>query len=167
MPTPLVTLISAEIASLLDGMTTAGGYYFDWDCVNPSMFDHTRITSYPCACVELLREVNNDNLDGINAQMYENDLEYKIDTFVQVDISALDPEESPMDYIDTEIHKVVADVKKLFGSYPGMCVSGKAFAAQYGGWEKRFTHDFEGPAWVEITLRVRYRQDRTDPSVQK
>ena len=157
--------IELEIRSIISGFTVVGGFYSDWGTVQPSAFDHTRISSFPAATVELMSEDNLDEFGAVNAGMFINDIPVDVDIFVKVDLDTLPDNANPIDYIDAEIFNAIEDIKRGFGTAPGSCLEGKAFVVLYKGFTKHFTSNFEDPAYIKVKLMVRYRQDRGDPGV--
>jgi hypothetical protein len=116
-----ITTVAGEIATLIGGMTTAGGYHFTWGTINEHDAAHSR--SYPCALIRYKTEGAVDGIAGIfgmqNAE-FTITVDYKITPTltVQPEITA-----------DASLDSALADLLRLFsinntGYLP---LSGEAF----------------------------------------
>jgi len=166
---PHLTDIYDEIATLIGGMTTGGGYNFTWDStsVNPKDFDMVEAIQsgdafsdiFPVTLVHYGEEVVEKpsmNQLAANGQSYTNDIDFKIEVRVGA---------SDVNTADQEINKAVSDLKKLF--FNNDCLNGNSFIVLYTGHIREpFFADASGCAGrLLFNITVRYNQDITNPEV--
>jgi hypothetical protein len=101
-----ITTIAGEIATLISGMTTAGGYNYTWGTINQA--DRARVSSYPCALIRYNTESAVDGIAGLygmqNAEFVIS-VDYKITPSVTV---------QPEFTADAALDNALADLLKLF-----------------------------------------------------
>ena len=121
MTTARITTVAAEIATLIGGMTTAGGYHYNWGTINEHDAAHSR--TYPCALIRYKTEGAVGGISGLcgmqNAE-FTISVDYKINPTltVQPEITA-----------DASLDSALADLLRLFGLYSVgyLPLSGEAF----------------------------------------
>lgn len=116
-----ITTVAAEIASLIGGMNTTGGYNFTWGTINEHDAAHSR--AYPCALIRYKTEGAVDGIAGLygmqNAE-FTITVDYKITPSVTI---------QPEITADASLDSALADLLRLFslnntGYLP---LSGEAF----------------------------------------
>lgn len=154
---PILTNIEAGMVTLIEGMTTAGGYNYDWSTVNNS---DMALQSYPAAEIFIdPEETCLDDFNGSHANAYYNEVEFKIIT--RTNLSAVDS--TPTFKINEEFNKMLDDLKKLFGT--NQTVGSTACIIMYRGSRRinKTNGDIFVPGDLETDWVVRYGQDRTSP----
>ena len=158
MGTPILTDIESRMAGLIGDMSIGDGYNFDWGSVNE--LDKSK-WSYPAARIRLESEENQDDLEGAWARAYLQEAIYVI----EVQTMLYEEAPQPTWVIDAELNKALDDLKRLFGI--NYSVSGKCDVIMYVNMTREmFVHgDMMVPKRMFTRWRVRYTQDRQDPSI--
>jgi hypothetical protein len=157
MSDTILSSIERGMQSLIEGMTQGSGYNYDWGSVNE--IDEAKMT-FPSA--EITLEVENclDDKEGVWSEAYEQEALY----IVRVRAQLSNETERPSYEINTELNLALDDLKKLFGTTYHvsdscdtiMYVSTTRIPGRNG--------DIFRPSHMDTRWRVRYTQDRKDPT---
>jgi len=152
--TPILSRIEAAMLALIEGMTIAGGYYYDWGDCNER--DMAIKDAYPNAEIYLSDEENDDDINGDHSNAYENRATFEIR--VHGKLSAI--QDNPEFSINAEHNKALDDLKKLFGT--NYTVSDTCNTILYRGSrrEKANHGDVLVPTILITTWEISYAQDR-------
>lgn len=156
---PIITDIENKAKTLIEGMTTAGGYNFDWGTVNE--FDMT-LQTFPSAEIFITRI---DNLDlsngGIHSNAYENEAFFEIRVRNQLSTETNDPNRN----INTEFNKALDDLLEVFGLHTAVQDAGAQYF-MFNGMRREYENQGDRfiPGVMITTWRARYSQDRQDPT---
>lgn len=157
--------IRKKLEELVDSMAVVDGFNFDWNCVNPSLFDLNRIDSFPCCIIEREQEVSLEEFGGANGGLITNDLTFKISAFVDVQNNEIPVGLQKIDVIEDYCENAIQDLKRII--YKSPCLEGVAFNCLYQRSDFSYSTDLNFPAWVEFFFVVRYRQERKNPNIQR
>lgn len=154
MPDPILTQAEENMAILVEGMTIADGYNYDWGTVNQP--DLAKCT-FPCAVIEMdPEETNLDEPTGVHAGAYLNEVAIKIRA-----VGKLDTEHTnPVFENNKTLNKALDDLKKVFGT--NYSLNGTVDTIMYRR-SLRITKqagDIFIPSELESHWIVRYTQDR-------
>lgn len=162
MATPIITAIETEMKTLIEGMSISGGYELDWAPINyedRALEDHA---TYDVFCtVNWLREVNQDEPEGLHFQAYHNIAEYSIEVRCPLTTESTNPlfDARPM------LQLALSDLKKLFGTYPSLNAN-HAFKTMYRSAEildrGQIAGDRFTPYYLSVVFHSWYFQDRQD-----
>jgi hypothetical protein len=108
MASARLTTIAAEIASLIDAMTTQGGYYYAW--ATPNVTDAARRTAWPLAVIEYTKDEAVDGIDGLYG-FHNAEFIITVDNKITPSTTT-QPALTANDALD----KALADLQKLFHS---------------------------------------------------
>lgn len=162
MATPIITAIETQMKTLIEGMSISGGYQLDWAPINfedRALEDQVAYDVF--ACVYWLREVNQDEPDGLHFQAYHNIAEYSI----EVRCPLTSESTNPLFDARPRLQLALSDLKKLFGTYSSLNADNAA-KTMYRSAEildqgqvlgDRFT-----PYYLDARFHVWYFQDRQD-----
>jgi hypothetical protein len=156
----LLDLIEAKLKELIEGMTIAGGYNYDWGTVNST--DEAN-ADYPlCNIIQGDEENVDDDAGGASTQSYDNIAFYDLVCKSQNQSTLPDPNFS----IHSEFNKMSHDIKKLFGTQPNCQLEGLAENVEYLGKTPKFhrSGDIFRAGDITIRIRVKYSQDRLEPN---
>jgi hypothetical protein len=161
--TPILTNGEAALKSLVEGMSIASGYHFDWG--TGTQPDEALATDVMALIerVESPFETNLDDLEGAHSFAYLNTFFYRITVR-----GKLTTEESlPRWEIMAIWNKLLDDMKKRFGTGSGSTLNGTVqhFAYQNAQVFNELSGDRFKPGRMETFWVGEYIQDRTDPSV--
>jgi len=151
--------IEVAIETLINGMTIAGGFNFDWGKSN--QMDLARVDKFPAAVILVSGEENDDPEGASHSQAYSNRLTFQIT--VRNKLTAVDTD--PNFRIDTEHNKSLVDLKELFGRNPHLSDTANSILYQGMIRETKLNGDVFIPGNMITTWMVRYSQDRFDPTV--
>jgi hypothetical protein len=160
--TPILTNIEAAIASLIGGMTTAGGYNFNWGTANVE--DLAKVDDaqgFPVGVVYLEpEETNLDDPDGMDSRAYTNEAAFRVRVVGRME----EEETSPVFEANKMLNKALDDLKKLFGT--NYSLSGTADVMMYRSAVRirKPNADIMVPSEMDVFFVVRYSQDRTTPT---
>lgn len=156
--TPILTTIEAAAKTLIEGMTTAGGYFYNWGDSNEP--DHAKKDAYPNAEISITDESNQDEADAAHSLAYANRATLEISVYSK--LTTLD--DNPDFKINENHNKALDDLKRLFGTEEN--VSGTCNLILYSG----STREQINTGSVIVTGRlitrwtVFYSQSRTTPT---
>lgn len=156
--TPILTLAEAAMKSLVEGMTTDGGYNYNWGTVNE--YDMALCT-FPSATIELEpEELNIDEPNGAWAGAYYNEDTFRI--IVRGKLS--DEHTDPNFQADDLLNKALDDLKQVFGI--DYHLSGTVNVIMYRGCTRIIERSGDRfiPKRLETRWIVRYLQDRQNPT---
>ena len=157
MSTSLLTLQSNAIITLIDSMTTTGGYNFNWSTVNQRNY---ALGTFPRAEVYYPKEENLDTLSGIGSNDYTNAVNYEIHVAAKIPTSSTNPLFDVNAFYDLALD----DLKMLFGLNPS--VSGTCDSFLYRGYTREIKAiDQFIPTKMITTWRAVYSQDRITPTL--
>jgi hypothetical protein len=108
---PILTNFETNIATLIDGMTTVGGYNYNWPAPNQP---DAALTDYPRAQIIVIREENTDSENGSGAMYLTNTVVFEI----IVDMRLSTESYTPTRAINAEYNKALDDLKKLLCNNP-------------------------------------------------
>lgn len=155
------TNIRANVATLISGITEAGGYNYDWGSVNQS---NPALTTYPCASVYLGAEEAEDDSNQSFADSYMCRASMRI----VVDVKVPAPS-SPIDFSsDTYIDDAIDDIKRVIGRNPSLNAAGNT-PPIYIGMEEPEAYSTGSQFIIKRTTLnwiVPYVQSRTEPTQQ-
>jgi hypothetical protein len=103
-----ITTITGEIATLIDGMTTAGGYNYNWSQLNEP--DKALQTSWPSAIVRYRKFSKADGIEGLYG-MCNAEITITIDQKITPSASV-----KPEFTADAALDNCLSDLMKLFGT---------------------------------------------------
>lgn len=159
--TPILANAEAQLKILIEGMSVATGYNYDWGTATiPDEALGTELVSL----IESINpfETNIDDPDGAHSGAYLNECQYRITVRPKL--------ESEETYPDWEVrafwHRAVDDLKRCFGVGDGSTLNG---VVQYFHYQ-RTAHFIERagdvfkPGRIEVYFGCLYHQDRMDPS---
>jgi len=102
------TTIAGEIATLIGGMTTAGGYNYNWGTINQA--DRARVSTFPSAVIRYNTETAVDGIAGLygmqNAEVTIS-VDYRITPTLTV---------QPEMTADSALDNCLADLSRLFSA---------------------------------------------------
>lgn len=159
----IITNIETNIKALIEGMTIAGGYNYDWGTINN--IDETKQDVYPTAIVQLFQIQNIDEASGASGTISNRA------TFEIIIKARLTSEENiPLIAIHEEEQKAFEDLLRLFGNNYSLCVDGSP-ACHYIKFdevlerERHETGNMFRPSDFITRWEIFYSQLSTNPSV--
>lgn len=160
--TPILTLAEAQLKTLIEDMSIATGYFFNWGTsTNPDEAAGTDLASL----IEPVNpfEINKDNPYGAHSGAYLNECQYR----VTVRPKLTSEQTLPNWEVRAFWHKAVDDLKKRFGLDDGSTLNG---TVQHFAYMRTLQYieragDVFKPGRIEVYFRCMYHQDRADPSV--
>jgi hypothetical protein len=160
--TPILTNVESTMVTLIEGMTIAGGYHYDWaTCNQPDM----ALQEFPNALVEL--EPTENCLDeplGADALSYIQEVSFKITARVKVPTEASVPNWA----INNYLNEALDDLKRCFGRRDNLQIitDTGAFIILYRSSQRIIERagDRFIPCKLETSWTVRYTQSREEPS---
>jgi hypothetical protein len=162
---PIKTDIRKAIATQIEGMTTIGGYNYDW---TSSAFNRDlALSTFPNFYLRIPTEESLDFDTGLtNAQAYDNICQVDIIVHTKNSDSAIDPQWTNED----ELELAEEDLKKLFadsGQQGSPLGNVGASSFMYMGYETEYfeSNDIFVPQKRIFKFRLQYMQDRLDPSL--
>ncbi len=160
--TPILTLAEVQLKVLIEDMSIATGYHFDWGTA--TVYDEALGT----ALVSLIEpvnpfELNKDNPYGAHSGAYLNECQYKITVRPKLTTE----EALPNWQVRAFWNKAVDDLKKRFGLDDGSTLNGTVqhFAYMRTMQFIERAGDVFKPGRIEVYFRCVYHQDRADPSI--
>lgn len=160
---PIKTDIRNTLESLMDSMSIANGFYFDWGKYNRDL----ALTNFPNYYIRFPSEENLDFESGeTNFGAYDNVCIVEISVQTKMQDSALDPQRLGEDELD----KAEVDIKKLFadsGQIGSDLGNVGASSFMYMGYETEYfnSNDIYNPEKRIFKFRLQYTQDRLDPDM--
>lgn len=146
----IYTDIIDSIITAIDGMTTGGGFRYNYDNVNE--YDNDSMT-YPNAKVLLPEEIARD-AEGEVINSYTADSEITFEVTVDDTVSPVD---KALDY-------VIEDFKRLMEQeHDDLQIEGM-IVADYIDSRREYTHVRERPGKVFVLFNINYRVLKTNPS---
>lgn len=164
MADPILTNAEAAMASMIVGMTTDGGYNYDWETVNHEDFAKSQdynAYAFPRAMIYLEpEERNTDDPDGAWAGAYHNEAMFRIRV-----VGRLDEEYAePLFEINKVLNKGLDDLKKLFGTNYSLNGTIETIMYRSSNRVRQENGDIMIPKVLDTFWMVRYSQDRTNPT---
>lgn len=157
---PILDTFESIAQSLIEGMTTGGGYNFNWGTVNNP--DLAQVI-FPTAWIFIEAERNIDVIDGAGAQSYRNEVDVRIEVMGEIATETAIPNWS----INSIHNKALDDLKKLFGITANIHVGNSIDVMMYQGMTREDPLPTSGdrfhPGKMITTWLARYYQSRTDP----
>jgi len=152
--------IEVAIENLVNGMTIAGGFNFDWGTSNEP--DRALNDRFPNALIKRGIEENQDPLGSTHSQAYHNEVDFQIVVRGKQATITKFPNVS----MDTEHNKALIDLKKLFGKRENQHLNDTANSILYRSSIPVLlkSGDIFGPSDLVTEWLVRYAQDRLDPT---
>jgi len=144
------TDIADALRTAIDGMTTAGGYNYDYDNV-----DEYRPASKTYPNVQMIfpvEEARDPDENVVNS--------YSTDVTIAFKVTVDDT-----DTVDDGIDNVIEDFKRLLEAEHGTLCTNGLLIGDYVNSDREYTHVRERPGIVIITFNFFYRVQRTDPSL--
>ena len=157
---PILSRIEAAMVTLIEAMTQAGGYYYDWGDCNER--DMAQKDAYPNAEIYVLDEDNDDDIDGDHANAYENRAMFEIHVHGKLSSVNDNPEFS----INDLHNKALDDLKKLFGTNYTVSDTCNTILYRNSRREGGGAGDVHVPGKLISTWEVSYAQDRQSPANQ-
>lgn len=143
----LVTALETAV----DGMTTAGGYNYDYDNVNEQKPANK---TYPNVILHVgTEEARDPEGEVINA--YSLDAPVMFEVMVDTTVSS----------VREALQQVIEDFQRLFEDQDNTLRCLGLTIGDYGGSQKEYTHVRARPGKVTIQYEIFYRLKRTDPSL--
>ena len=160
MSTPILTEIEESMASAIEGLRKANGYYYDWGTVNNT--DEAQQT-FPSAEIAIVEEVCLDEAGGAWSGAYLQEL--TVDIKIRTEL--MNEESQPIYAINAELNKAVEDLKKLFGI--NYTISENCETIMYKGMHRvnDLNNDIFRPTYVIVRFMIRYTQDRDRPDLHE
>ena len=155
----ILTDIESNMKSLIEGMTIAGGYHFDWGGAN--IEDEAQVTVFPSPLVFLTDVRNLDDVDtGAHAQSY-----HQLATFQIVARGQLSSESNTPNFAINRLHnQALDDLLKLFGNNYHINSTCDIIFFRSMSRDIQRTGDRFRPTIMLTNWDVYYQQDRVDPS---
>ena len=161
--TPILTTIRQQMAILIGGMTTTGGYNYNWQSVNVldySLQPTPGTQPFPRSEIYCFEE-NQDSKGGRDTQAYSNVAKFTIRVACEL------PQQTtnPLFDIDPYLDLAVDDLKMLFGV--NNSVNNSCDEIIYTGFKKpdvSKSGDQMVPKTMDVNFDVSYSQDRHDPT---
>jgi hypothetical protein len=156
----ILTAAEARMVTLIEAMTTAGGYNFNWGNCNEK--DQAKKDTFPNAEIYLPNEDGQDDpAEGVNANSYTNKTQVEIHVYGKNTTLTDNPEFS----INAEYNKAVDDLKRVFNTDPSL--NGKVFTIEYLNWrrEPKTLGEIITPSKLIARFVITYAQDRATPSL--
>ena len=153
----LLEQIRDTMAVLIEDMTIAGGYRFDWGSSNRD--DIARKDDFPNAEIYLISEDNIDDENGTHAQTYLNEATFEIHVYNKNDAI----EDYPNDENNFWLNAALEDLKRLFGNNYHIDDTAHRILYKSMRTEKELAGDIFLPKKMITTWVVSYGQDRLDP----
>jgi len=158
---PIPVRIRNDMKELVQSMTIAGGFNFDWGTYNQK--DLAKAT-FPCVkeAVTDPEEENVDDEEGVDAQVYQNERIFRLRVVNKISGGLAD---NPKDAIVDVNEKMLDDLKEIFGKNPNLKDDSGAHSIRFQGMQPVDHHsgDVEKPWHMDTFWKVRYFQDRLDP----
>ena len=157
--TPILTLIEAAMASTISGLTTGGGYHYNWGTSNQE--DKVLQDADMVAEIYLTNEDNLDEPDGVDANSYLNSAFFEI----RVQSTMDDLTDKPIWDVNAYHNKVIYDLKRAFGINYHLSNNANSIMYRTHRRENLPNGDLFTPGVVVSTWRVDYAQDRENPEI--
>jgi hypothetical protein len=106
--TARATTISGEIATIISGMTTVGGYNYTWGTINQA--DRARVSAYPCALIRYNTETAVEGINGLYG-FQEAEVIISVDYRITPTLTV-----QPEITADSALDMALADLIKVFGA---------------------------------------------------
>lgn len=156
----LLTDIESNMKSLIEGMTIAGGYNFDWGAAN--IEDEAQVVKFPSPLVFLTDLRNQDDVDtGAHAQSYR-----QLSVFQIVVRGQISSESNTPNFAINPFHNdALDDLLKLFGNNYSINSTCDVIFFRSMSRDIQRTGDRFRPTLLITNWDVYFQQDRTDPSI--
>lgn len=156
----LLTTIESNIATLIQGMTIAGGYNYDWGESN--VVDTAKISVFPNAQIYLIDIDNQDDVDtGAHSQSYR-----QLGTFrIVVRGKLASVASKPKNAINAEHNDALDDLLKLFGNNYSIDSSCDVIFFRRAVRDEQQSGDVYSDSDLVTSWDIYYQQDRVDPAV--
>lgn len=156
----LLTTIETNIATLIQGMTIAGGYNFDWGESN--VVDAALVAVFPNAQIYLLDIDNQDDVDtGAHAQSYR-----QLGTFrIVVRGKLASVSSKPKFAIHPEHNDALDDLLKLFGNNYSIDSSCDVIFFRRASRDENQSGDVYSDSDLITSWDIYYQQDRVNPLI--
>jgi len=151
--------IEGAIKTLIESMTIAGTFNFDWGTSNQP--DAALNDKFPNALILILSEENDDPLGGSHSQAYSNEVNFQI--VVRGKMTAINT--VPNFSMNTEHNKALVDLKTLFGKNQDINDTANSILYQSMTRNISGSGDMFRPGDMITEWLVRYSQDRINPLV--
>jgi hypothetical protein len=162
MTTPILDNIETTMSTLIAGMTTTGGYNFNWSIVNE---EDDAIGNFPRAIINPRdsladKEQNMDTVAGIGSRDYTNEVLFTV--LVAGEMAAFGVNSNFT--FRSVLRKAQDDLKRLFGinnQLGGYCDNILYAASQIEPIKK---NDVMSPLQLRTVFKIIYSQDRQTPT---
>jgi hypothetical protein len=157
MSDTILSKIERGMLDVISDMTVGDGYNFDWGSVNEP--DEAK-QDFPSAEIVLESENCLDDAGGVWSQAYEIEAIFVI----RVRASIANETERPAYEINAELNLALDDLKKLFGKNYHASDSCDTVMYMNAVRVADKTNDIFRPSHMDTRWRIRYTQDRLDPT---
>jgi len=158
MTEDILNKIESGMVETISTVTKGNGYFFDWGTINePDVGKQI----FPSAEIIIDNESCLDDKEGVWSRAYEQECVYLIRVRVALDNETV----TPAYEINKELNRALNDLKRAFGR--DYSASDSCDTIMYMGMTRipDRNNDVFRPAYMDTKWRVRYTQDRSEPTI--